>query len=130
MKVERDRSEELHLTFRCFNNYMHLKSYWIIDGPRYAVMIVRGRNFLLDLTSHERTWIRLDQRHFPPEHYSSSPDENERRIGKSNSRRVTFHSFSFPRRVVVVRCENAFLSSRRSSRSHTFFSRVKVLIYG
>lgn len=27
---------------RCFNNYMHLKYYWIIDGPRYAVMIVRS----------------------------------------------------------------------------------------
>lgn len=25
----------------CFNNYNHLKYYWIIDGPRYAVMIVR-----------------------------------------------------------------------------------------
>lgn len=30
---ERDR--------RCFYNYNHLKYYWIIDGPRYAVMIVR-----------------------------------------------------------------------------------------
>ncbi|CAF0881716.1 unnamed protein product [Adineta steineri] len=29
---ERDR--------RCFNNYNHLKYYWIIDGPRYAVMII------------------------------------------------------------------------------------------
>ncbi len=25
---------------RCFNNYNHLKYYWIIDGPRYAALIV------------------------------------------------------------------------------------------
>lgn len=25
---------------RCFNNYNHLSYYWIIDGPRYAVMII------------------------------------------------------------------------------------------
>lgn len=31
---------------RCFNNYNHLKSYWIIDGPRYAVMIVRNNIFV------------------------------------------------------------------------------------
>lgn len=30
----------LESSFRCFNNYMHLKYYWMIDGPRYAVMIV------------------------------------------------------------------------------------------
>jgi hypothetical protein len=26
---------------KCWANYNYLKYYWIIDGPRYAVMIVR-----------------------------------------------------------------------------------------
>ncbi|CAF0766707.1 unnamed protein product [Rotaria sp. Silwood1] len=34
---------------RCFNNYNHLKYYWIIDGPRYAVMII-NIIFLLNIT--------------------------------------------------------------------------------
>ncbi|CAF3293019.1 unnamed protein product [Rotaria socialis] len=38
---ERDR--------RCFNNYNHLKYYWVIDGPRYAVMII-NIIFLLNIT--------------------------------------------------------------------------------
>lgn len=29
------------ILFRCWANYNYLKYYWIIDGPRYGVMIVR-----------------------------------------------------------------------------------------
>ncbi|CAF0921198.1 unnamed protein product [Rotaria sordida] len=34
---------------RCFINYNHLKYYWVIDGPRYAVMII-NIIFLLNIT--------------------------------------------------------------------------------
>jgi hypothetical protein len=31
--------------FRCWANYNYLGYYWIIDGPRYAVMIVSLSSF-------------------------------------------------------------------------------------
>jgi hypothetical protein len=35
--IEKQKKDQI---FRCWANYNYLKYYWIIDGPRYAVMIV------------------------------------------------------------------------------------------
>jgi len=37
-----NKSIDLILYFRCWANYNYLKYYWIIDGPRYAVMILKN----------------------------------------------------------------------------------------
>lgn len=54
---------------RCFNNYMHLKFYWIIDGPRYAVMIINVifllniiRVLLVKMKEGSENRIREDKR--------------------------------------------------------------------
>jgi hypothetical protein len=52
---------------RCFNNYNHLKYYWIIDGPRYAVMIVS----LVVKFQFELIFFFEDQYYFLIKYYSS-----------------------------------------------------------
>ena len=37
-----DPSNEFESVNRCFYHYMHLNYYWIIEGPRYIVMMVSG----------------------------------------------------------------------------------------
>lgn len=36
-----ERAGSIECVIRCWTNYNYLKYYYIIDGPRYAVMIVR-----------------------------------------------------------------------------------------
>ena len=64
---------------------MHLKYYWMIDGPRYAVMIVSDPSF----SRLDRVHLFPDQLHFPPEYHPSSVGEDERRVGETRPRRVS-----------------------------------------
>lgn len=73
---------------RCWANYNYLNYYWLIDGPRYAVMIV-GQSTRSDVMRMEIDAFLLDQFYFPFKYHSCSAGEDQRRIGETNPRRVS-----------------------------------------
>ena len=86
MSDYRARTISIERVVRCWTNYNYLKYYYIIDGPRYAVMIVRQTLVILHVSSAR---FRLAQRHLSAEYHPSSVDQDQRRLGEANPRRVS-----------------------------------------